>query len=83
MTGKRAAATRPRDHETARPRDHEKKNAGIARNIPKSRRLEVPQYPVVPKSRKKLSLSQSFSAILSRQKKSESPERDSEDKKSC
>ena len=60
--------TRLRDCETTRPRDYTSaKNAGIARNIPKSRSLEVPKSrsPEVPKSPEKHSHSQSFSVIPS------------------
>ena len=53
--------TRLRDCETTRPRDYTSaKNAGIARNIPKSRSLEVPKSP------EKHSHSQAFSVVLSR-----------------
>ena len=78
-TGRRDhGTTRPRDCETTRRRGYTSaKNAGIARNIPKSRNIpssrslvvSKSRHPVVPKSRKKLSLSQPFSAFLSRQKK--------------
>ena len=66
--------TRLRDCETTRPRDYTSaKNAGIARNIPKSRSLEVPKSrsPEVPKSQSPLkntailSRSQSFPVFLS------------------
>ena len=60
--------TGPRDDETTRLRDYEttktQKNAGIARNIPSSRRPVVPQKTQAFSG--VLSHSQSFSVVLSR-----------------